>query len=384
MQGLGLAAAAGPALAQGSGNGATGRPMPEMERPFPGPAEQRVGYALVGLGKFALDEILPGFAASGRSRVVALVSGNRAKAADVAARYGIDPRNLYGYANFDAIRDNPAIDAVYIALPNGLHAEYTVRAFRAGKHVLCEKPMANSPAEGEAMIRAGAEAGRKLMIAYRQRFEPLNVKVRALVEDGALGTVRLVTSDHHRHLKPSDPADQWRMDRSLSGGGSLVDIGIYSLQAARMMTGEEPVAVSATVSTPRNDDRFRQVEDMVAWSMRFPSGAMAHLTSSYTGGRLKRIQVLGTEATAVLDPGTEYRGNRLTLREENGAREIQAEGLNQFSAEIDHMSGCIRDNQAPRAPGEEGLRDLRLIRAIYAAAEHGSWLALNPDGSHRG
>jgi len=363
---------------------ATGRPMPDMERPFALPEARRVGYAVVGLGKLTLDELLGAFAASRRSRIAALVSGDRAKAERVADRIGLDHRHLYDYAGFDRIGDDPTVDAVFVVLPNGLHAEYTVRAFRAGKHVLCEKPMANTPEECEAMIRAGRDAGRRLMIAYRQRFEPHGLAARGLIEAGRLGRVRLVTSDHHRHLDPRDPSDQWRTDRMLAGGGSLVDIGLYSLQAARMMTGEEPVGVSAAISSDRDDPRFRAVEDMVQFSLRFPSGALAHLSSSYTGSRLKRIEVLGTEATATLDPGTEYRGNRLRLRREQEVTELPASGQEQFSAEIDHMSECILGDRAPRTPGEEGLRDVRLMRAIYAAAEAGRWLTLRPDGSHEG
>lgn len=384
----GTVLAASGAGAQTSGpdipKAAIGRPMPRLEGEMPEPPGRRVGWAVVGLGQFALNQILPAFAQATSSKLVALVSGSRDKAAQVGERYGVPAKNLYDYAEFDRIRDNPEIDVVYVILPNGLHAEYTIRAFRAGKHVMCEKPMANTVAECEAMIAAGRAADRKLMIAYRAHFEPHNVRAMGLARAADLGAIRLVTSDHHRPLDPSVPADQWRMNRELAGGGSLVDIGIYSLQAARYMTGEEPIAVAATISSAPDDPRFREVEDLVTFQLRFPSGAIAHLSSSYSGSNLKRIQAIGAKAIAILDPATEYQGNRLMLRTAREQRDIKAEAPSaaQFSGEIDHLSACVTSGKTPKTPGEEGLRDVRLMKAIYAAAALGRWLPLNPDGSH--
>ena len=360
----------------------SGRPMPKMEGELPRPPGRRVGWAVVGLGQFALNQILPAFAEARMSKLVALVSGSRDKAVSVAERYGVPTRNLYDYAGFDAIRDNPEIDVVYVILPNALHPEFTIRAFRAGKHVMCEKPMANSPEECEAMIAAGKAADRKLMVGYRAHFEPHNAEAIRMARAGRLGRIRLVTSDHHRHIDPAVPADQWRLSRALAGGGSLVDIGIYSLQAARYMTGEEPVAVAAQISTPADDPRFREVEDTVAVQLRFPSGAVAQLTSSYTAHNVKRIQAFGTEAAAILDPATEYEGNRLTVRSARGVDEVKVKAASQFAGEMDHLSESVLANKTPALGGEEGLRDIRLIKAIYAAAEAGRWLRLNPDGSH--
>ena len=382
----------GPAAAQGGPpaapapipNRAVGRPSPKREKPESEPVADRVGWAVVGLGQFALNQIVPAFAEARRSKLVALVSGDRAKAERVASRTGVEPRRIFDYASFDRIRDDPAIDVVYVILPNALHAEFAIRALEAGKHVMCEKPMAPSAAECEAMIAAAAKAGRKLMIGYRAHFEPHNVKAVEMARSGELGRIRLVTSDHHRLIEPDVPADQWRLQKSLAGGGSLYDIGIYSLQAARYMTGEEPVAVAAQISTPDDDPRFREVEDLVAFQLRFPSGALAHLSSSYTGRSVKRIQAIGTEASAVIDPGTEYEGNRLTLISQSGREEVKVEPASQFAAEMDHLSECVRTNRTPLTPGEEGLRDVRLIRSIYAAAEAGRWLKLAPDGSVSG
>jgi predicted dehydrogenase len=372
-----------PALAQGGPipTTASGRPDPEMEGEMPVEPGRRLGWAVVGLGKFTLNQILPAFAESKTSRLVALVSGNRAKAETVASRYGVESRRIFDYEGFERIADDPAIDVVYIILPNALHAEFTVRAFKAGKHVFCEKPMANSVAECEAMIRAGREAGRKLMIAYRAQFEAHNVEAIRLARAGEIGPIRLVTSDHHRILDPKDPADQWRMVKALAGGGSLVDIGIYSLQAARYLTGEEPVEVFGQVSSPADDPRFREVEDLAAFQLRFPSGAMANLASSYSSAPLKRIQAFGAKGSLILDPGTEYEGNRLTLKTQKGRQEMQVKETNQFAAEMDHFSQALMQNRDPKTPGEEGLQDVRILQAVYQSAREGRPVPLDATGA---
>jgi glucose-fructose oxidoreductase len=382
----------GPAFAQGGGGGAipeappsrpTGRPVPEMEQEMPLEPGRRLGWAVVGLGKFALNQILPSFSESRASRLVALVSGNRQKAEQVASRYGVESRNLYDYASFDRIADNPEIDVVYVILPNALHAEYTVRAFKAGKHVFCEKPMAVTVEECETMIRAGREAGRKLMVAYRAQFEPHNVEAVRMVRDGEIGAVHLVTSDHGRILDPKDPADQWRMVKSLAGGGSLYDIGIYSLQAARYLTGEEPVEVFGQIASPKDDPRFREVEDRVVFQLRFPSGTVANLSASYSTSSVKRIQAFGQKGSLILDPATEYEGNRLTWQTEKGRQEVKVKEKSQFAAEMDHFSQSVMDNRDPKTPGEEGLRDIRLMQAIYQSAREGRPVSLEATGSTR-
>ena len=361
----------------------TGRPVPEMEQEMPTEPGRRLGWAVVGLGKFALNQILPSFGEGRSSKLVALVSGNRQKAEQVASRYGVESRNLYDYDTFDRIADNPEVDVVYIILPNALHAEYTVRAFKAGKHVFCEKPMAVTAEECETMIRAGREAGRKLMVAYRAQFEPHNVEAIRRVREGEIGPLHLVTSDHGRMLDPKDPADQWRMVKSLAGGGSLYDIGIYSLQAARYLTGEEPVEVFGQIANTKDDPRFREIEDRVVFQLRFPSGAVANLSSSYSTSSVKRIQAFGEKGSLILDPATEYEGNKLTLQTEKGRQEVKVKEQSQFSAEMDHFSQSLMESRNPKTPGEEGLRDIRIMQAIYQSAREGRPVSLEVTGSTR-
>ena len=302
---------------------------------------------------------------------MALISGNREKAEQVAERYGVDKKAIYDYASFDSIRDNPEINIVYIILPNGLHAEYVIRAAQAGKHVMCEKPMAPTVAECEAMIRASVKAGRKLMVAYRAQYEPFNLEVMRQAHSGELGKLKLVVSDHGRNLDPSDPADQWRMSAKLAGGGALYDIGIYSLQAARYITGEEPEEIQAMIHTTPGDPRFREVEENVVFQLRFPSGVLAHCSASYGYADTKRIMVQGSEASLTLDPATDYYEHKLTVTKGKIEEEIKVQEGNQFALEMDHLAQSIQEDQPPKTPGEEGLQDVRLMQAIYEAARIG-------------
>jgi glucose-fructose oxidoreductase len=336
---------------------------------------KKVGYAIVGLGYYALEVILPQFANCEHSRVVALVSGDPAKAKRVAAQYGVPERGIYNYQNYDRMRDNPDIDVVYVILPNSMHAEYTIRAAKAGKHVLCEKPIAISVAECEAMIAACKTANRKLMIGYRCHFEPHNLLGAKLARDGAVGKVRFVGSEHG--FVQGDPS-KWRLKKALAGGGSLMDMGIYSLQAARYMTGEEPISVSARESTDRSDPRFHEVEDLIEWTLTFPSGAMATCMSSYSSGH-NHIRLTGDKGFIDLEPATSYEHQRIRLHTKDGEQELTpppGPGANMFVAQLDHMADCITTGATPIVAGDEGLRDMRIIEAIYRSAATGRTVTL--------
>jgi glucose-fructose oxidoreductase len=337
--------------------------LPRMSRAAePG---RRFGYAVVGLGSYATRQIMPAFASCDHARLVALVSGTPAKLDQYGAEYGIPPTHRYSYAQFDKIRDNPDIDAVYVILPNSMHAEYTIRAAAAGKHVMCEKPMAVSVAEGEAMIAACRRAGRKLMIGYRSRFEPYNRLAIELARGGHVGRTRIITAEHGFSAQPN----QWRLDRALSGGGSLMDIGIYSLNAARYLTGEEPVEVSAVEATDRSDPRFRTVEDRISFLLRFPSGAEATCVSSY-GSNHNRYRVVGTEGWIDMEPATSYNAQTMRIFKDGAVtpRVLPKPRKSQFAGQLDHLAECVAANTQPIVAGEEGLADLRIMAAIYRSA----------------
>jgi predicted dehydrogenase len=202
-----------------------------------------------------------------------------------------------------------------------------------------------------------------------------------MAREGELGAIRLVTSDRGRTLDPKIPADQWRMVKTLAGGGSLYDIGIYSLQAARYITGEEPVEVSGRIFSDPNDPRFKEIEDTVAFQLRFPSGTLANLSSSYSIAPVKRIQVFGSKASLTLDPATEYYKHQMMVKTENEERRVQIPEGNQFAAEMDHFSKAVVENRDPKTPGEEGLRDIRILQAVYRSTREGKPVSLETTGS---
>jgi len=356
------------------GMGALGLSAAACGAQVPG-TDRKLGYAIVGLGSYATRQIMPQFENCRRSRLTALVSGTPAKLEQYGDEYKIPARSRYSYANFDSIRDNPDVDIVYVVLPNSMHAEYTVRAARAGKHVMCEKPMAISSAECQTMIAACRQANRKLMIGYRSRFQPHNIEAMRLARAKAVGKAGLVESEHGFPI--GDPT-QWRLKLALSGGGSLMDIGIYSVQALRYMAGEEPVSISATEFTDRSDIRFKEVEDRIAFNFLFPSGLIGQGFSSYSSGH-NHIRLTGDKGWIDLDPATQYGGQKMRVRSSGEERTVEppaGPGANQFAGQLDHLSECVLSNRQPIVPGEEGLRDLRIMEAIYRSMREGRTIRL--------
>jgi predicted dehydrogenase len=335
--------------------------------------KRKLGYAVVGLGYYATNQILPRIADCEFAELKALVSGTPAKLEKFGAQYGIPKTHWYDYKSYDRIKDNPDIDLVYVVLPNSMHAEYSIRASQAGKHVLCEKPMAISSAECEAMIAAARKADRKLMIGYRCHFEPFNLHAVELVKSGFVGRPTLITAEHGFYAQPN----QWRLDRPMSGGGSMMDIGIYSLNAARYLAGAEPVAVSAMEYTDRSDPRFRTVEDRIDWQMKFPSGLIANCVSSYSSGH-NAFRVTGTKGWVGMEPATSYEGHRMWTRTKGTTEDVTlaVPAKNQFVAQLDHLAESVLGGIPLRASGEEGLRDMRLIEAIYRSAREGRAIQL--------
>ena len=328
-------------------------------------ATKKTSYAVIGLGRIA-GHFMPGARNTSNSQITGLVSGHRDKAERIAAEYGVPQTSIYNYENFDEIAHNPAIDAVYVALPNSMHAEYTIRAAKAGKHVLCEKPMSTTVAEAEAMIAACKAANVKLMIAYRCHYEPTNLKAVKLICDGALGQVQAIESAFGYNSAPGE----WRLNKKLAGGGPVFDVGIYSLNACRYLTGEEPEHIAAFASTIDHDGRFDQVEENVSWTMRFPSGIVASCNTTYGAPMEGFYRVHGSKGWLLVDQAFSYEGLRLSgdfsgtqLDEPNPARDTS-----HFIAEADHFSHCIQNGLEPKSPGEEGLRDMRYITEIYRSA----------------
>jgi predicted dehydrogenase len=334
----------------------------------PEPPGRKLGWAIVGLGSLSINQILPAFARCEKSKVVALVSGHPDKANKLALRYGVNSKNIYNYENYDSIKDNLEVDIIYIVLPNSMHAEYTIRGFQAGKHLLSEKPMATTPAECQAMIDAGRKANRKLMVAYRCRYEPFNQEMIRMAREQELGPVRIIQTD--AGFVMGDPT-QWRLKKAMAGGGSLMDIGIYALQAARYISGEEPTEINAMMYTTPGDVRFKEVEESINFQLRFPSGILANCTSSYGCDWHSHFRALAPKGYFELDPAMSYTGQRMRVNRGNELEERSLDPRDHFASEMDHMSHCVIQDKTPLTPGEEGLRDLKLMMAIYEAAASG-------------
>lgn len=349
------------------------------EVPAPLDPGSRVGFAIVALGRISLEQVLPAFAECRLARPVALVSGSPAKARLVAAQYGIPEAAVHSYDGLERLRGDPAVRAAYIALPNGMHHEFTLRAAAIGLHVLTEKPMANSARECREMIAACDAARVRLMVAYRCQYEPFNRAAIALTRVGELGRLRFIEATN---LQANGPGPQWRYSRALAGGGALPDIGLYCLNATRYLTGEEPSEVTAQLHSPPEDPRWREVEESCAFTLRFPSGVIAQCLTSYGAYQSKGLRLRFEAGGIEMPDAFAYRGQRLFVGRKSGGLPVREERRvtprNQFALEIDHFARCIREGVRPHTPGEEGLQDQLLMEAIYRAASERRPVALAP------
>lgn len=340
---------------------------------------RRVRYGVVGLGHIAQVAVLPAFAhARENSELVALFSDDAEKLARLGRKYRLE--HLFDYDEFEQGLKAAEVDAVYIALPNHLHREYTERAANAGVHVLCEKPMAVTEEDCEAMIEVCDRNGVKLMIAYRLHFEEANLRAVELVQGGRIGEPRIFNSVFTMDVKAGDI----RLNPRAEGGGTLYDIGIYCINAARYLFEDEPVEVIA-LTARRDDPRFSApgVDEMTGAVLRFPDERLATFITSFGAADVSRLQVVGTKGTLVLDPAYEYAGeltHEITI--DDRTRERRFPKRDQFAPELVYFSGCIQTGEDPEPSGKEGLGDVRIIRALYASADTGSPVRLGGFDKH--
>ncbi len=340
--------------------------MAATRLPAQTPPMKRVGYAAVGLGRIC-DIFMRGCAQSEHAKVTGLVTGHPAeKGPKYGGLYNVPEKSIYTYQTFDRIRDNSEIEAVYIGLPNSMHCEYTVRAAEAGKHVLCEKPMAISSAECRRMIDACRHANVRLMIAYRIHYDPTFARMAALIRSGAIGQVQACDGAFPGYERKGE----WRLDRKLAGGGSLFDLGVYPINTIRFLLGEDPIAYTGMVATRDMSGRFAEMEQSVVWTMKFPSGILADCSSSYGQSGENFVRVRGDKGFLQVTAAYSYEGLHLTGKTLQGDIDEPAPGKLpfQFVLEADHFAGCVRNHSTPRTPGEEGLKDLIAIESIYKAA----------------
>jgi glucose-fructose oxidoreductase len=335
-------------------------------------AEGMVRYAVVGLGHIAQAAVLPAFKnASENSRLAALVSDDRDKREQLAKKYKC---RAYSYDQYEECLQSGEIDAVFIALPNHLHCDYTTRAAAAGVHVLCEKPMAVTAAECEQMIAAARTAHVRLMIAYRLHFEAANLQAIEIAHSGQLGDLRVFDSSFCMQVK----SDNVRTERE-AGGGALYDIGIYCLNAARYLFRDEPSEVCAFSASKPGDPRFAEIEEMVSAVLRFPDERLATFTCSFGAADVSSYRLVGTDGDLRVEPAYEYQGKLLHHLTVDGKTTKQTFAKrDQFAPELIYFSRCILEGREPEPSGEEGLIDVRIIEALYESAARGTPVALSP------
>lgn len=332
--------------------------------------EAPIRYAVVGLGHIAQVAVLPAFAHAKRnSRLVAIVSDDGTKRREIARRYGLE--HSYSYDEFERCLEH--VDAVYIALPNSQHAEYTIRAARAGVHVLCEKPLAVTAKECEQMIAACAANGVKLMVAYRLHFEEVNLRVVDLVRRGRIGEPKYFSSSFSMTVRRGDI----RTKRQY-GGGTLYDIGVYCINAARYLFRAEPTEVMA-ISVNSGPARLSEIDESTAAILRFDGERVASFVTSFNADDVSAYRIVGTKGQVHVEPAFEY-AERLayTLTANGRSRRTAVPKRDQFAPELLHFSDCILNDRVPEPDGEEGLQDVRIVQALYESAETGKVVQVPP------
>lgn len=339
-------------------------------------SKSKIRYAVVGLGHIAQVAVLPAFANTRNSELLALVSGDHEKLTKMGKKYALE--HLYSYADYSRALSN--VNAVYLALPNHLHREYAVRAAAAGVHILCEKPMAVTEEDCCSMIAAAEQNHVKLMIAYRLHFEAGNLHAIELANNGRLGEVRIFSSDFCQQIADGNV----RITQPVSkGGGSVYDMGVYCINAARYLLRSEPIEVSA-VAAGRGDSRFLKTEEMVSVVMGFPADRLATFTCGFGAANVGRYSLIGTKGMLVADPAYGYAKaieQQVTIDGKVTGRKFPKR--DQFAAELAYFSDCILKEKDPEPSGQEGLLDVRVIQAIYESIRTGRKVSLGESPSKK-
>ena len=328
---------------------------------------RKLGIALVGLGKYSTEQLAPSLQETQRCKLAGIVTGSPDKAEKWKSKYNIPAKNVYNYQNFDSIKDNPDIDIVYVVLPNSMHAEYTIRAAKAGKHVICEKPMAVSVRECEEMIKACKDANRLLSIGYRLHFEPYNLSMAEMGTRKTYGSIKVITAKDGMDIEPN----VWRLDKKLAGGGPLMDVGIYCVQGVLYTMGTNPIAVTAKEGPKTDMKRFKEVEQSLTWQFEFPGGAIANCETSYA----QEMNLLRADADRgwfQLEPAYGYKD----LKGETSQGKLNLAQVNQQALQMDDFANCVLQKKKSKVPGEMGLRDVKILTAIYEAARTGKKVQL--------
>jgi predicted dehydrogenase len=336
-------------------------------------AREKVGFAVVGLGSIAKSSVLPAFSRCKRARLIALVGRDKKKADALAKEF--KAKATYASAEFAECVADPAISAVYIATPPGEHLSFVLQAAKAGKHVLCEKPLAATVEQATTMVEACRDNGVLLMTAYRKYFEPSTVFLKTLIRDGALGRIDVIhTAFSELHVPGASL--EWLLDPQLAGGGPLMDLGVYCVNTTRWLVGEDPIGVTA--QTWRTDvGRFRHVEEGVSFRMQFPSGLVVQGSSSYGAALSSFIFIQGTKGWVCLTPAFPFdEERRLTGKIAGRAFNKRFKVIDEFAPEIDAFAEAIQKKRPVESDGVQGLRDMKIMHAIYEAAKQEKHMAI--------
>ncbi|MBZ5516925.1 MAG: Gfo/Idh/MocA family oxidoreductase [Acidobacteriia bacterium] len=327
---------------------------------------KQLGFAVVGLGGISERAILPAFRHSKKTKLVALVSGDERKARRLAAKFGAP--DYYTYDDYVLCLHHPQVDAVFVATTNGTHAEYTIRAANAGKHVLCEKPMANTVEECREMVDACRTNNVRLMIAYRKYFEPASRALKALVRSGRLGRIRILHSAFTIYLPPGKGSPAWKFDRQQAGGGSLVDVGVYCVNTARWLVDKDPIEASA-YAWSLDPARYSEVEENVSFQLKFPEGIVLQASSSYGAAQASFLHIHGEKGWAALNSAYAYDEERRLFGKIGGRWfEKKFKAMDEFVLELDAFAESVRRGRDPEPNGLEGLKDVAIMQAIYRSA----------------
>jgi predicted dehydrogenase len=338
-----------------------------VETPYQGPV---LRVAIMGLGSYG-TRVAEAMESCTKAKLAGVISGTPSKIKDWQARYNIPEKNCYNYENFDKVKDNPDIDAVYVITPNSLHRPLGIRVAQAGKHLICEKPMALNAMEGQEMVDACKKVNVKLLVGYRLHFEPKTLEIIRMRNAGAFGKVLFFQGLSGFEI--GDPK-QWRLNKQLAGGGAMMDIGIYSVNGARYMIGEDPIWVTAQ-ETKNNPQKFKEgVDETITFQLGFPGGAVASCLSTYSMNNLDRFFLNGEKGFAELLPATGYG----PIQGRTHAGELTQPHVTHQTVQMDEMAAIILQNKKPLVPvdGEEAVKDLKIIDAIYKTVKSGKRVEL--------
>jgi predicted dehydrogenase len=350
----------------------------KFQKPYTG---KKLNIALCGLGNYAAM-LAAGIEVSEYCNLAGIVTGTPEKAVKWKKQYNIPEKNIYNYQNFDEIINNKDIDLVYVVMPNGLHKEFVIRSAKAGKNVITEKPMAISVADCEEMIKACNDSKVQLAIGYRLHYEPTHLEIKRLGQEKVFGQVRFIEASlgyktydtlDKKTIVDKNDRNEWRLNKKLSGGGPLMDLGIYCIQASRYVLGEEPIAVTAQFGTVNDKNRFSETEESISWQMEFPSGAVANCNTS-CGYNIDRFYASADEGSFELSPALSYG----PFEGKTSEKELKFPVINQQQTQLDEICKVLLENKKlpNHITGEEGLKDIKIINAIYKSASTGKKISI--------